>query len=76
MQPLAKVFMGVGALVFVIGAIMWVLSIYAPGIRLFRLPGDVVLEQGDSRVFVPFTTMLVISAVITLVLIVAGWLRR
>lgn len=76
MQPLAKVFMGVGALVFLVGLTLWLLGIYAPRFRLFRLPGDVVLEQGDSRVFVPFTTMLLISIVVTLVLMLAGWLRK
>jgi hypothetical protein len=39
---------------------------------LFRLPGDIVIERPGIRFFFPITTMLLISAVITL----AAWLLR
>lgn len=37
-----------------------------------RLPGDIVIERGNFRLYVPITTMIVISAALTLVL----WLLR
>ena len=39
---------------------------------LFRLPGDIVIERPGIRFFFPITTMLLISAVISL----AAWLLR
>ena len=39
---------------------------------LFRLPGDIVIERPGVRFFFPITTMLLISALIS----VAAWLLR
>jgi hypothetical protein len=39
---------------------------------LFRLPGDIVIERPGVRFFLPITTMLLISALIS----VAAWLLR
>jgi hypothetical protein len=39
---------------------------------LFRLPGDIVIERPGFRFFFPITTMLLISAVISL----AAWVLR
>jgi Protein of unknown function (DUF2905) len=39
---------------------------------LFRLPGDIVVERENFRFYFPITTMIVISAVISVVL----WLLR
>ena len=35
---------------------------------LGRLPGDIVIERGNFRLYVPISTMIVISAALTLVL--------
>ena len=39
---------------------------------LGRLPGDIVIERPGFRLFVPFTTMLLASALLSLIL----WLLR
>ena len=39
---------------------------------LFRLPGDIVIERPGVRFFFPITTMLLISALISLV----AWVLR
>ena len=39
---------------------------------LFRLPGDIVIERPGVRFFFPITTMLLISALISL----AAWILR
>ena len=39
---------------------------------LFRLPGDIVIERPGFRLFFPITTMLLISALISL----AAWVLR
>jgi hypothetical protein len=39
---------------------------------LFRLPGDVVIDRPGFKFFFPITTMLIVSAVISLI----AWLLR
>ncbi len=41
-------------------------------IPLFRLPGDIVIERPGFRFFFPITTMLLISALVSL----AAWVLR
>ncbi|OOC10227.1 MULTISPECIES: DUF2905 domain-containing protein [Thioalkalivibrio] len=33
-----------------------------------RLPGDIVIERGDSRFYFPLTTMIIVSIVLSLIL--------
>jgi hypothetical protein len=54
----------IGLVVAGIGLI-WVL---APGLpTLGRLPGDIVIERGNSRFYFPIVTCIVISIVLSLV---------
>jgi len=39
---------------------------------LFRLPGDIVIERPGIRLFFPITTMLLLSALLSL----AAWILR
>jgi hypothetical protein len=39
---------------------------------LFRLPGDIVIERGDYKFYFPITSMILISAVLSLLF----WLFR
>jgi hypothetical protein len=39
---------------------------------LFRLPGDIVIERGDFKFYFPITSMILISAVLSLLF----WLFR
>ena len=39
---------------------------------LFHLPGDIVIDRPGFRLLLPFTTMLILSVVISLIL----WLMR
>jgi Protein of unknown function (DUF2905) len=41
-------------------------------VPLFRLPGDIVIERPGFRFFLPITTMLLLSAVVSL----AAWVLR
>ena len=59
----------VGLVIAGIGLI-WVL---APGLPpLGRLPGDIVIERPNSRIYFPIVTCIVISVVLSLVM----WLIR
>jgi len=55
-----------GVLLVVVGAILhfapWLLNWFG------RLPGDIRIESDRSKVFIPITSMLVLSVVLTLLL--------
>lgn len=63
-RTLGLVIVGVGVAVVVIGVLV--------GLGAFdwfgRLPGDIRVEGERTRVFVPITSMIVISVVLTIVL--------
>ena len=56
-----------GVLLVVIGGLVWAGALGWIG----RLPGDIRIERGATRVYVPIVSMLLISAVLTLLSYVA-----
>ena len=59
----------------VIGSALLVLGLgwsWFRRVPLFRLPGDIVIERPGFRLFFPLTTMVLISALVSL----AAWLLR
>jgi Protein of unknown function (DUF2905) len=59
----------------IVGIVLLVAGLAWPWLArlpLGRLPGDVVMARGNFKLFVPITTMLVISALLSLAL----WLFR
>lgn len=58
-----------------LGAVLVVLGVTWPWVRqlpLFRMPGDIVIDRPGVRLFFPLTTMLVISALLSII----AWLLR
>ena len=56
---------------FALGIIIALVGIAWPWISklpLGRLPGDILIDRPGFRLFLPFTTMIVISLLITLIL--------
>jgi len=63
-RELGPVLVGIGIVVVVIGLLAW-----SGGMSWFgRLPGDIRIEGENTRVYVPWVSMLMISAVLSLVL--------
>lgn len=60
-----------GLTVLAVGAILqfapWLISWFG------RLPGDIRVETGRSRIFVPVTSMIIVSIVLSLLI---NWFRR
>jgi uncharacterized membrane protein len=57
---------GLGVIVILVGLVM-----LAGGLNWFgRLPGDIRIERDGTRVFIPITTMILISIVLSLLLAV------
>lgn len=53
-----------GCILIVLGAILhfapWLLNWFG------RLPGDIRIESGRSRIFIPITSMVIVSIILTL----------
>lgn len=52
-----------GLMIAMAGAVLW--GAERLGLRLGRLPGDIVIERGNTQVYVPLTTCLLGSAVLS-----------
>ena len=64
MNPIGKYMMIIGAIIFMMGLIWY---FFAGRLHwLGRLPGDISLVRHGFRLYFPFTTMLIISVVLTL----------
>ena len=64
---LGKVLIAIGLLVAGVGVVV------SLGFPLGRLPGDLVFRRGDATVYVPISTCLLISVVLSVV--VSFWRR-
>jgi len=61
-----------GIVIVVVGILLW-----AGGLSWFgRLPGDIRIERGNVRIYIPVISMLLISAVATIVLSLLRYLFR
>jgi hypothetical protein len=71
---MGNILMLIGASVLVLGALVR----FAPGLFTWfgNLPGDIRIENEGSRVFVPITSMIVVSIALTLVVNLFGWVFR
>jgi di/tricarboxylate transporter len=61
---------GIGTLIIVIGVVIVLIGVLVStgALNWFgRLPGDVRFESGSTRVFLPITSMVIASVVLTLV---------
>lgn len=61
---MAKWLMIIGGLILLFGAALqfapWLVNWFG------RLPGDIRYESGDNRVYIPITSMIVVSLVLTI----------
>ena len=69
LEPLGRLLVIVGVFITVLGAIM-LLTPRVPW--LGRLPGDIVIHRDDLTIYIPLTTMLIVSVVLSVVLSVIG----
>jgi hypothetical protein len=57
----------IGLIIVAIGALIWL------GVPLGRLPGDIAIRRENFTFYLPITTSVLVSVVLTLL---AMWLRR
>jgi hypothetical protein len=64
-EPVGRALVIIGVFLAVLGAIM-LLTPRVPW--LGRLPGDIVIHRDDLTIYIPITTMLIVSVVLSVVL--------
>lgn len=63
-RPFGLVIVALGVAAVIVGLLVW-----AGWLSWFgRLPGDIRIERENVRVFIPFTSMILVSIVLTLIL--------
>ena len=77
---LGKLFIGIGVVIAVVGALL-LLADRIPGIsRLFswmgKLPGDISIKRDNFSLFFPLGTSILLSVVLSLVLYLLSWMFR
>ena len=63
--------MNIRQLLITLGILLIVVGLLWPWLQkfgLFRLPGDIVIERENFRLYLPITSMIIISLVISLLL--------
>ena len=63
---MARWFMIAGGVLFTVGAVLY----FAPGLLSWfgKLPGDINIESERGRIFIPITSMVIVSIVVTILL--------
>ena len=67
-----KVLISIGVIVLIIGMIIWMLG----RMGFHGLPGDIKYESKNIRVYFPWVTCLVLSAIFTAAMWLWNWLGR
>ena len=61
MDGIARLLMLTGGALFALGALVWLSELAFGDFRLGRLPGDIHIERENGSVYIPITTMLLLS---------------
>jgi DUF2905 family protein len=65
LEPIGRALVIIGVFITVLGAVM-LLTPRVPW--LGHLPGDIVIHRDDLTIYIPITTMLIVSVVLSVVL--------
>ena len=70
-------FSGIGKILIPLGlgvALVGVVLVLFPSLRLGRLPGDISIELKNGRIYIPLATSLLLSVLLTLSIWLVRWL--
>lgn len=71
---MARLLVTLGILLLLAGVVLY---LFPRALSWFgSLPGDINVRRGGTRVFIPLTSMLLLSIGLTLLLNLVGWLLR
>jgi uncharacterized protein HemY len=66
-------------LLIVIGAILILIGIFIPvlsKIPFGKLPGDILIERENFKIYIPITSMLIISILLSLLLFIISLIKK
>jgi len=68
LSGIGRLLIAAGLTLAVIGLLL-VVAPHIPGLdRLGRLPGDILVQRGNTTIFIPIVTSIVISVALTIIL--------
>lgn len=68
LSAFGRIIIGIGVVFVIIGGVL-LLAGQVPGLdRLGRLPGDIVIERGNTKIYIPIMTSILVSIVLSAVL--------
>lgn len=73
MNPIAKLFVILGAGLILLGLLWQVGSGY---LHFDRLPGDIAVERDNVRFYFPIVTCIILSVVLSLIVTLFRWFNR
>ena len=74
MEKQGKILILIGLMIVVAGVIIWLMGDKLRWIG--RLPGDIHYERGNTRIFIPITTMILASILLSLILWIINKMGR
>ncbi|KKK33084.1 hypothetical protein WQ57_24380 [Mesobacillus campisalis] len=66
---------GMGKLLMFLGAIIFIAGFLIQFLKLGKLPGDIVIQKGNSTFYFPIVTSIVVSIVLSLIFYFIGRFR-
>lgn len=63
---------GMGKLFMVIGGIIFLVGLLMQFTKIGRLPGDIIIEKGNTTFYFPIVTSIVLSIVLSLIFYIIG----
>jgi hypothetical protein len=76
MREVGKWLVGAGALLSVLGGVLWLTGGMRFWQRLGRLPGDLFWERDGTSVHIPLATCLILSVILSVGMTLLSWLFR
>ncbi|MEI6832963.1 MAG: DUF2905 domain-containing protein [bacterium] len=65
MDPIAKLLMVCG-IILLISGLLWHFGVFST-LKLGRLPGDIIIERPNTKIYIPIVTCLILSAIFSLI---------
>ncbi|MBL8066261.1 MAG: DUF2905 domain-containing protein [Chthonomonadaceae bacterium] len=76
MGQLGKYMVISGLGIAALGALLLMVNQFFPGYRPGRLPGDIVVEKPGLSIYVPIVSMVLLSALATLILYIVAAVKK
>ena len=76
MEPIGKFLLFFGLGTALVGGVVWAVGRFFPQLRIGQLPGDIAVERPGFSLYIPITTMILLSILLTLIMWVVGALRK